>query len=65
MSLFAKCITVCLVLAVLITVLFEVLYDMPLSGSILFGGFAAIISAIFYGWIDDMFISNNQAGLEE
>lgn len=67
MSLFARCITVFLILAVGISGLFDiVLYtDMPLSSNILFGTFAAIMLAIFYGWMDDMFLSDHQPGLEE
>lgn len=67
MSLFAKCMIVFVVLNVLIIGLFDlVLYtDMPLSSNILFGSFASIILAIFYGWMDDMFISKQQPGLEE
>jgi hypothetical protein len=67
MSLFAKCLTVFVILAVAITTLFEVvLYpDMPLSSNILFGPFAAIMLTIFYGWIDEMFISKHQPGVEE
>ena len=67
MSLFARCIVVCTVLTVLIILLFEmVLYPhMPLSGNILFASFTALMGAILYGWIDDMFFRKHQAGLEE
>lgn len=66
MSFFTKCLSVFIVLSVLITVLFEsVLYSqMPLSSNILFATFAAIILAIFYGWLDDMFFRKHQPGLE-
>lgn len=67
MSLFAKCMTVFLILAVAITVLFDVvLYpDMPLSSNLLFGSFSSIMLAIFYGWMDEMFISKHQPGVQQ
>lgn len=67
MSLFARCMTAFLVLAVVISSLFSLVFysDMPLSSNILFGTFSAIMLAIFYGWMDDMFLSKHQPGLEE
>lgn len=67
MSFFAKCLSVCIVLTILITVLFEsVLYSqMPLSSNILFAAFAALMTTIFYGWLDDMFFRKPQPRLEE
>ena len=67
MSLLARCLLVCAVLTVLIILLFEmVMYtQMPLSGNILFASFAALMGAILYGWIDDMFFRKHQQGLEE
>lgn len=67
MSLFAKCMIVFVILAVAIIALFDmVLYpEMPLSSNLLFGAFGAIMLTIFYGWMDDMFLSKHQPGLEE
>jgi len=38
---------------------------MPFSSNILFASFAGLMLTIFYGWLDDMFFRNHQAGLEE
>ena len=67
MSFFAKCLLVCVVLTVLLIALFEtVLYSqMPFSSNILFASFAGLMLTIFYGWLDDMFFRNHQAGFEE
>ncbi|MGM0546413.1 MAG: hypothetical protein ACQEST_06805 [Bacteroidota bacterium] len=67
MALFGRCIAVFAFLTVILVVLFNVVLfpDVPLSGDILFGTFTALMLAIFYGWIDDMFIRKGQPGLEE
>lgn len=67
MGLIGRCMSVFIILTVVIIALFEgVLYSqMPLSANILFGAFAALLGAIFYGWIDEMFITRHQSGLEK
>lgn len=67
MSFFAHCLTVFGVFTVLIIGLFEmVMYpDMPLASNFLFGSFAAVMLAILYGWIFDMFFQTRTPGQEE
>lgn len=67
MDLFGRCVTVFAILTVLLVVLFEaVLFsDMALSGNILFGTFAALMLAIFYGWMDDLFLQKGEPEFEE
>lgn len=67
MDLFGRCAVVFAVLTIVLIILFEsVLYsDMPLSSNVLFGTFAALMLAIFYGWLDDMFLQKRQPGVQE
>ncbi len=67
MDIFGRCMTVFAILAVLLVILFNtVLFpDMELSGSILFGTFVALMLAIFYGWMDDMFLQRGEPEFEE
>lgn len=57
MSFFDKCLSVFIVLNVIIIGLFEMVFfsEMPFSSNFLFGCFASLMGAIFFGWIYDMF----------
>lgn len=62
MKYFFKCFSIFIILTLIIVFgvfrFFDV--DMPLSGEVLFGAVISLVTTLFYGWIDSVFIKQRQ-----
>ena len=66
MKFFFKCLAVFLALTILLTLGDELFLNtsIPLSATALFSAFASLLLTLLYGWIDAVYVTKRQPGLE-